>query len=102
MQNHSTKNVSDGSRTCIQRIVYVPTSRFLVLLKSHYLTEIRSTMAWGLEARVPFLDKAFLEVAMTIDPKEKMFSKGSAQEVDADGRPKMEKVCLGTSVVLAM
>lgn len=49
-------------------------------------------MAWGLEARVPFLDKAFLEVAMNIDPKEKMFSKGSAQEVDADGRPKMEKV----------
>ena len=49
-------------------------------------------MAWGLEARVPFLDKAFLEVALNIDPKEKMFSKGSAQEVDADGCPKMEKV----------
>ena len=50
-------------------------------------------MAWGLEARVPFLDKAFLEVALNIDPKEKMFSKGSAQAVDADGRPRMEKVC---------
>lgn len=49
-------------------------------------------MAWGLEARVPFLDKAFLEVAMNVDPKEKMFSKGKDQEVDADGRPKMEKV----------
>jgi hypothetical protein len=49
-------------------------------------------MAWGLEARVPFLDKAFLEVAMNVDPKQKMFSKGAAQEVDADGRPKMEKV----------
>ena len=54
----------------------------------------RSTMAWGLEARVPFLDKAFLEVALNIDPKEKMFSKGSAQEVDADGCPKMEKYIL--------
>ncbi|KAI8092742.1 asparagine synthase [Halteromyces radiatus] len=32
----------------------------------------KSTMAWGLEARVPFLDKQFLEVAMNIDPKEKM------------------------------
>lgn len=32
-------------------------------------------MAWGLEARVPFLDKAFLDVAMTIDPKEKMITK---------------------------
>lgn len=49
-------------------------------------------MAWGLEARVPFLDKSFLEVAMNIDPKDKMFSKGDKTEFDADGRPKMEKV----------
>lgn len=49
-------------------------------------------MAWGLEARVPFLDKAFLEVAMNIDAKQKMFSKGSQQQVDEDGRPIMEKV----------
>ena len=48
-------------------------------------------MAWGLEARVPFLDKEFLEVAMNVDPVEKMFSKGSEQEVDEDGKPKMEK-----------
>ncbi|KXN85460.1 putative asparagine synthetase [glutamine-hydrolyzing] [Leucoagaricus sp. SymC.cos] len=51
----------------------------------------KSTMAWGLEARVPFLDKAFLDVTMNIDPKEKMFSKGSTQELDADGCPRMEK-----------
>lgn len=31
----------------------------------------KSTMAWGLEARVPFLDKQFLQVAMSIDPKDK-------------------------------
>lgn len=49
-------------------------------------------MAWGLEARVPFLDKAFLEVAMNINPEEKMFSKGTSQQVDEDGCPKMEKV----------
>lgn len=49
-------------------------------------------MAWGLEARVPFLDKNFLEVAMNIDAKEKMFTKGIEQEVDEDGKPKMEKV----------
>jgi asparagine synthase (glutamine-hydrolysing) len=49
-------------------------------------------MAWGLEARVPFLDKAFLEIALNIDAKEKMFSKGSSQEFDEDGVPKMEKV----------
>jgi asparagine synthetase B (glutamine-hydrolysing) len=49
-------------------------------------------MAWGLEARVPFLDKKFLEVAMNIDAKYKEFNKGAAQETDAEGRPKMEKV----------
>jgi len=49
-------------------------------------------MAWGLEARVPFLDKAFLEVSMNISATEKMFSKGAGQEVDEDGLPKMEKV----------
>jgi asparagine synthase (glutamine-hydrolysing) len=35
----------------------------------------KSTSAWGLEARVPFLDKEFLEVAMGIDPKDKMITK---------------------------
>ena len=28
--------------------------------------------AWGVEARVPFLDKAFLDLVMSIDPAEKM------------------------------
>jgi asparagine synthase (glutamine-hydrolysing) len=32
-------------------------------------------MAWGVEARVPFLDRQFLEVAMAIDPAEKMIDK---------------------------
>lgn len=32
----------------------------------------KSTMAWGLEARVPFLDQQFLDVAMAIDPADKM------------------------------
>ncbi|CZS98708.1 asparagine synthetase [Rhynchosporium agropyri] len=35
----------------------------------------KSTMAWGLEARVPFLDKEFLEVSMNIDPEEKLITK---------------------------
>lgn len=56
-------------------------------------------MAWGLEARVPFLDKAFLEVAMNVDPAEKMFSKGDQQQVDADGCPKMEKVRAGPIIL---
>lgn len=32
----------------------------------------KTTAAWGVEARVPFLDKEFLDVAMTLDPGEKM------------------------------
>jgi asparagine synthase (glutamine-hydrolysing) len=35
----------------------------------------KSTSAWGVEARVPFLDKKFLDVAMNIDPQEKMITK---------------------------
>ena len=35
----------------------------------------KSTSAWGLEARVPFLDKEFLEVAMNVDPQEKLITK---------------------------
>jgi asparagine synthase (glutamine-hydrolysing) len=35
----------------------------------------KSTSAWGVEARVPFLDKQFLEVAMGVDPTEKMITK---------------------------
>jgi asparagine synthase (glutamine-hydrolysing) len=32
----------------------------------------KSTMSWGLEARVPFLDKGFLELMMPINPKLKL------------------------------
>ncbi|KAI5784575.1 asparagine synthase-domain-containing protein, partial [Geopyxis carbonaria] len=35
----------------------------------------KSTSAWGVEARVPFLDKQFLEVSMNIDPAEKLITK---------------------------
>ncbi len=32
----------------------------------------KSMMAWGVEARVPFLDRQFLDYSMSIDPKFKM------------------------------
>jgi asparagine synthase (glutamine-hydrolysing) len=51
-------------------------------------------MAWGLEARVPFLDKEFLEVSMNIRPEDKTFGKGAEQQVDAEGHPVMEKYIL--------
>ncbi|CEQ43032.1 SPOSA6832_04926, partial [Sporobolomyces salmonicolor] len=54
----------------------------------------KSTMAWGLEARVPFLDKEFLEVSLGIKPEQKMFSKGTLEQKDQDGRPIMEKYVL--------
>jgi len=42
------------------------------LFTADLLRADKSTMAHGIEARVPFLDKAFLEVAMQIHPEEKM------------------------------
>lgn len=40
----------------------------------------KSTMAWGLEARVPFLDVDFLEVAMNVDPEEKLIKPGRIEK----------------------
>ncbi|MCJ1225417.1 asparagine synthetase [Toensbergia leucococca] len=34
----------------------------------------KSTSAWGVEARVPFLDKQFLQTSMSVDPAEKMIT----------------------------
>ncbi len=34
----------------------------------------KSLAAWGIEGRVPFLDKDFMDVAMSINPKDKMIS----------------------------
>ncbi|KXT06805.1 hypothetical protein AC578_7218, partial [Pseudocercospora eumusae] len=39
----------------------------------------KSTSAWGVEARVPFLDKQFLDVAMNIDPAEKMIDRSQGR-----------------------
>ncbi len=45
----------------------------------------KSMMAWGVEPRVPFLDREFLDVAMRMDASHKMVRKGS------DGPQRMEK-----------
>ena len=48
----------------------------------------KSTSAWGVEARVPFLDRDFLDTAMTMDPIQKMC-------VDPiSNKPRMEKYTL--------
>ncbi|CUM67632.1 uncharacterized protein PRCAT00005333001 [Priceomyces carsonii] len=49
---------------CVQRVKNL---HFADCLRAN-----KSTMAWGLEARVPFLDKEFLEVCMNINPEDKL------------------------------
>ncbi|ORX35263.1 putative asparagine synthase [Kockovaella imperatae] len=83
---HAAPNAQDFHEECVKRVKNLHTADCLRANKS--------TMAWGLEARVPFLDKKFLEVAMNIDAQHKMYSKGAHQQVDEDGKPKMEKYIL--------
>jgi len=83
---HAAPSPKDFHEECVKRVKNLHTADCLRANKS--------SMAWGLELRVPFLDKKFLEVAMNIDPKYKEFSKGAHAEVDEDGRPKMEKYIL--------
>lgn len=45
----------------------------------------KSLMAWGVEGRVPFLDKDFIDIAMNLNPSDKMNIKLP------DGRQRMEK-----------
>lgn len=40
----------------------------------------KATSAWGLEARVPFLDLDFMDVVMNIDPEEKMIREGRIEK----------------------
>jgi len=44
------------------------------LYKYDCLRANKAMAAWGVEARVPFLDKEFLETAMNIDPADKMIT----------------------------
>ncbi|MGY0148568.1 asparagine synthase B [Edwardsiella tarda] len=40
----------------------------------------KAMAAWGVEARVPFLDKAFLDVAMRLNPHDKMCGNGRIEK----------------------
>jgi asparagine synthase (glutamine-hydrolysing) len=40
----------------------------------------KSMAAWGVEARVPFLDKEFMDVAMSVDPAAKMVRDGRMEK----------------------
>ncbi|MCI0921085.1 asparagine synthase B [Sphingobacterium rhinopitheci] len=53
-------------------------------LKKLYLYDClranKSLAAWGVEGRVPFLDKEFMDVAMMINPKDKMIKDGRMEK----------------------
>jgi asparagine synthase (glutamine-hydrolysing) len=40
----------------------------------------KSLAAWGIEGRVPFLDKEFMDVAMRLNPKDKMAGNGKMEK----------------------
>lgn len=40
----------------------------------------KAMAAWGVEARVPFLDRDFLDVAMSINPRDKMIGEGRIEK----------------------
>lgn len=40
----------------------------------------KSMAAWGIETRVPFLDKEFMDVAMRLNPQDKMITEGKMEK----------------------
>ncbi len=63
------------------RELHEETVRKLMLLhKYDCLRANKATAAWGLEARVPFLDPTFVDLAMSINPQEKMCIPGQRIE----------------------
>jgi asparagine synthase (glutamine-hydrolysing) len=54
--------------------------KLLALSKYDCLRANKSMASWGVEARVPFLDKEFLEVAMNVNPQDKMIVAGQKME----------------------
>ncbi|KAF1940781.1 glutamine-hydrolyzing asparagine synthase [Clathrospora elynae] len=61
---HNAPNKAAFHEECIRRIKN--------LHLADCLRANKSTSAWGVEARVPFLDKQFLETSMNIDPADKL------------------------------
>ncbi|QNJ98982.1 asparagine synthase B [Constantimarinum furrinae] len=48
----------------------------------------KSLASWGIEGRVPFLDKEFMDVAMRLNPKDKMIVAGQASPKDKQAMEK--------------
>ncbi len=61
---HKAPNAEELHKECVRKVKD--------LYKYDLLRANKSTMAWGLEVRPPFLHKAFVEYAMSIDPNDKL------------------------------
>ncbi|CAN9285719.1 unnamed protein product [Alternaria alternata] len=64
---HNAPDKAAFHRECIRRVKN--------LHLADCLRANKSTSAWGVEARVPFLDKDFLNTAMNIDPQDKIIDR---------------------------
>ena len=63
------------------RSFHEETVRKLSRLHSYDCLRANKAMsAWGVEARVPFLDREFLDVAMCLNPKDKMITAGKMEK----------------------
>eukprot|EP00040_Diaphanoeca_grandis_P040029 m.260992 g.260992 ORF g.260992 m.260992 type:complete len:566 (+) comp41038_c0_seq1:143-1840(+) len=69
---HKAPNKEEFHKECVDKVAD--------LHKFDCLRANKSTMAWGVEARVPFLDYDFLEYAMSIDPEEKLIKNGRIEK----------------------
>jgi asparagine synthase (glutamine-hydrolysing) len=61
---HNAPNAEEFQKETIRRVNLLSTA--------DCLRADKSTMAWGIEARVPFLDRDFLDISMKIAPEYKM------------------------------
>ena len=63
------------------RAFHEETVRKLSRLHSYDCLRANKAMAaWGVEARVPFLDREFLDVAMSLNPQDKMITEGKMEK----------------------
>jgi asparagine synthase (glutamine-hydrolysing) len=69
---HLAPNAEELHKECCRRVKN--------LHKFDCLRANKSTSAWGVEVRVPFLDQEFLDVAMAVNPQEKICGKGKIEK----------------------
>ncbi|EGC36481.1 asparagine synthetase [Dictyostelium purpureum] len=76
---HNAPDANEFHSECVRRIK--------ALHSFDCLRANKSTAAWGVEVRVPFLDQGFLQTAMSVSPTHKVCT-------DAEGKKRMEKYIL--------